>query len=300
MRTEFILSELAIGLRRNLTMTIAAIVTITIAATLLGGAMMTRGGARDLQYQVFNQLEVSVYMQLQCGTSNAPAACLTPAEQDSIQKTLQSLPQIKSITYVSPASAYARFKKEFSTNKDLINFTPPDALPSSFAIQLKDPHDFAVINSAVGDAPGVANVVNASQTLHTLFSFFRKLELIILLITIVLLVAATLLIYNTMMVAAFTRRRETGIMRLVGASDLYIQAPFILEGTVIGLVGTTLAIGLLAVGRWLVAGATTGLGTLQPFGAIENFWNALPVVIVVGILLPAIASFATLQRHLRV
>ncbi|HTR71062.1 MAG TPA: permease-like cell division protein FtsX [Mycobacteriales bacterium] len=300
MRTEFLLSELAIGLRRNLTMTIAAIVTITIATTLLGGAMMTRGGARDLQYSVFNQLEVSVYMQTQCGVPNAPADCLTTAEQNNIYSTLHSLQQVKNITYISPADAYERFKAEFPNNKDLVDNITANDLPSSFAVQLKDPHDFPVITSAVGDAPGVANVANASSTLHTLFSFFHKLELVILLITVVLLIASTLLIYNTMMVAAFTRRRETGIMRLVGASDLYIQAPFILEGTVIGLVGTSLAIGMLAVGRWLVAGATSGLGTLEPFGAIHNFWHALPVVVLVGILLPALASFFTIQRHLRV
>jgi cell division transport system permease protein len=117
---------------------------------------------------------------------------------------------------------------------------------------------------------------------------------------LVILVAAILLIYNAMLVAAFSRRRETGIMRLVGASDFYIQAPFILEGTVIGVVGTGLAVGMLALFRLLVHGAIEQSPIFKPFGDLSNFTHAFPLMFAVGVLLPAIASFITLQRHMRV
>jgi cell division transport system permease protein len=300
MRVQFVLSELAIGLRRNVTMTLAAIVTITIAATLLGGALMTRQGAKSLQFDVLNKIEVSVYLQPLCGTPNAPSNCLTPAEQSSIQSTLNGLPQVESTSYISPASAKARFKQEFAGNKDLIASLGTVPLPASFEVKLKDPHQFAVVYSAVSNAPGVASVEDASKDLQTLFRFFHKIELGVLLIAIFLLVAALLLIYNTMLVAAFTRRRETGIMRLVGASDFYIQAPFILEGTVIGAIGSALAVGLLALVRWFISSATRNSQILRPFGTLGTFAHALPEVIAVGVLLPAIASFVTLQRHMRV
>jgi cell division transport system permease protein len=300
MRTQFIMSELAIGLRRNVTMTLAAIVTITIAATLLGGALMTRDGAKSLQFEVLNQIEVGVYLQPECGTPQAPPNCLTPADQTSIQSTLNQLPQVSGVTYISQASALVRFRKEFASEPALIAEVHPGDLPASFAVKLKDPHQFAVVNSAVGADAGVQSVTDAQKDLRTLFSFFHKIELGVLLIAIFLLSASLLLIYNTMLVAAFTRRRETGIMRLVGASDLYIQAPFILEGTVIGVIGTGLAVGLLALVRWFISSATQNSRTLAPFGALSTFGHALPLVIAVGVLLPAIASFLTLQRHLRV
>jgi cell division transport system permease protein len=300
MRTQFVMSELAIGLRRNVTMTAAAIVTIMISVTLLGGALMTRGGAHALEHDVLNQIEVSVYLQLPCGAPNAPANCLTPADQASIQRTLLDLPQVDTVTYISQDDAYKRFVDDFTQDPELLKVTPKNALPSSFAVKLKDPHQFEVVNSAVSQAPGVESVANASQDLNALFHFFHLFEIVVLVITLVLLGAAVLLIYNAMLVAAFSRRRETGIMRLVGASDFYIQAPFILEGTVIGVVGTGLAVVLLAVGRIVIKGAIEHQKIFKPFGDLSNFVHALPIVILVGILLPAVASFVTLQRHMRV
>jgi cell division transport system permease protein len=300
MRTQFILSELAIGLRRNVTMTLAATVTITIAATLLGGALMTRDGAKRLQFDVLNQIEVSVYLNPACGTPQAPSNCLTLAEQTSIQRTLKQLPEVEDVSYISTASAYQRFKDDFANDPELLKAAPRSALPASFEVKLKNPRQFNIVSSAVSEAPGVQSVTDASKDLHTLFNFFHKIELGVLLIAIFLLGASLLLIYNTMLVAAFTRRRETGIMRLVGASDFYIQAPFILEGTVIGAIGTALAVGLLALVRWFISSATKNSETLRPFGSLSTFEHALPEVIAVGVLLPAIASFLTLRRHMRV
>ena len=182
----------------------------------------------------------------------------------------------------------------------MIRLTPQNALPSSFAVKLKDPHQFEVVNSAVSQAPGVESVTNAQHLFDSLFSFFHRFDLVVLITMLVSLSAAILLIYNAMLVAAFSRRRETGIMRLVGASDFYIQAPFILEGTVIGVVGTALAIVALSIVRIFLAGATSKSPLFAPFGSLSNLTHAVPWMIVVGILLPAIASFATLQRHMRV
>jgi cell division transport system permease protein len=263
---------------------------------------MIRDGAGRLEHDLLNNIEVSVYLQPMCGTPNAPSNCLTPAEQAQIQQTLQQLPQVKSggVTYISSASAYQRFKADFTGDPDLIDNTPKNALPASFAVSLKDPHQFAVINSAVSQAPGVQSVTNASQDLKALFAFFHRVTLGVLLIALLLLAATCLLIYNTMLVAAFTRRRETGIMRLVGASDFFIQAPFILEGTVIGVIGSTLALSLMAIVRIFVANSTQHSPILKPFGEWSTFWHAVPAVIIVGVVLSATASFLTLRRHMRV
>jgi cell division transport system permease protein len=300
MRTQFVLSELAIGLRRNITMTIAAVVTIMISVLLLGGALMTRGGAHSLEHDVLNRIEVSVYLQQPCGTPNAPTGCLTPQDQQNIQKTLQQLPQVADVTYISQTDAYARFKDDFTQDPALLAVTKPEFLPASFAVKLKDPHQFEIVNSAVSQAPGVESVTNASQDLKALFHFFHLFEVVVLVIMLVSLAAAILLIYNAMLVAAFSRRRETGIMRLVGASDFYIQAPFILEGAVIGIAGTAFAVVMLGVGRLFIRNATNQSSIFKPFGTVGTFEHAILPMIVVGILLPSIASFVTLQRHMRV
>jgi cell division transport system permease protein len=277
MRAQFILSEVGSGLRRNLTMSVAAILNITITLTLLGGALMIRGGADRLQHDVLSKLEVSVYLNAACGTTNAPTNCLTPAERTQVQQTLTSLPQVDSVTYISAA-------KE---------------LPESFAVKLKNPRQYALINSAVSQAPGVQSVVNGSSALNKLFAFFHKITLGALAIAVLLLASTGLLIYNTMRVAAFSRRRETGIMRLVGASDFSIQAPFVLEGMFAGIAGSGVAL-LLLFGVREFLSSTLNSGTLKPFSEWATFVGVVPVVAIIGIVFPAIASYLTLQRHLRV
>jgi cell division transport system permease protein len=299
MRAQFVLSEVGSGLRRNLTMTIAAILNITITLTLLGGALMIRNGANRLQHDVFSKLEVSVFLERPCGSPDAPPNCLTPAERSQVQSTLNGLPQVDEVTYISAASALQRFKDDFAGDPALIKNLPPNALPESFAVKLKDPHQFALINSAVGAAPGVDRVINGSSALKTLFSFFHKITLGALAIAVLLLASTGLLIYNTMRVAAFSRRRETGIMRLVGASDFYIQAPFVLEGTFAGIMGSGIAL-LLLLGVKEFLSSALSTGTLKPFGEWATLVGVVPVVAIIGILFPAVASYLTLQRHLRV
>ncbi|HVY11588.1 MAG TPA: permease-like cell division protein FtsX [Mycobacteriales bacterium] len=299
MRTEFVLSEVGIGLRRNVTMTIASVMTVAISLTLLGIALIIRFGADQLEHELISQIRVSVYLEPTCGTPNAGSNCLTSADRDNVQRTLQQLPQVQDIKYISQEQAYQLFQEEFKDDPELVRLTRADQLPESFAVKLKDPHEYEVVNSAVGKAPGVQQVTNASSSLKRLFSFFHHVTLGALLLTVLLLISTCLLIYNSMRVAAFSRRRETGIMRLVGASDFYIQAPFVLEGTAAGVAGSGLAVLLLVMVKWYIS-STLATRVLTPFGEWGTLAKALPLVIVIGVLLPAIASFLTLQRHLRV
>jgi cell division transport system permease protein len=301
MRTQMIVSEAGAGLRRNLTMTVAAVMTVAISLSLLGVALIIRSGINRDQRDLLNTIEVSVYLDKPCGpNAPAPPACLqSDAERTQVQQTLQQLPQVKAVTYISSASAYQRFKEEFADDKPLLKAAPPDALPDSFAVKLNDPRQFDVVNSAVGQAPGVESVTNANGTLNTLFKLLRRLTLGTLVFVALAIGSTILLIYNTMRISAFSRRRETGIMRLVGSSDFFIQAPFVLEGITIGLLGTGLAILIMVAVREFVFNFLS-ISLLRPFGLWSTMLSTLPVVIAVGIVLPALASFATLQRHLRV
>lgn len=299
MRTEFVLSEVAIGLRRNLTMTAASVVVVMVTLALLGVALIFQHGANKTKQTFLGQIEVSVYLQKECGSPGATSTCVTPEERTQIQQTLQQLPQVESVTFVTQAEAYDRFKKANVDAPALVKYTPENTLPESFEVKLKDPRQFAVVKSAVGQAPGVQSVNDARHDLQILFSFFNRVTVVVLVVALTLLLATVLLIYNAMRVAAFTRRRETGIMRLVGASNLSIQVPFVLEGTVIGVLGSAFAVGLLVAFRQLLH-SKLHAAVLYEFGQWSTLTWALPWVIIIGVLLPSIASFVTLQRHLRV
>jgi cell division transport system permease protein len=299
MRTRFILSEVGLGLRRNLTMTAASVVVVTLTLTLLGIALIVRDGTNQTEKGFLNQLNVSVFLEPECGTANAPVNCANESNRSQIQTTLQQLPQVKSVQFLSAADAYREFKQEFSNEPDLVASTSAADLPESFVVKLRDPKQFEVVKSAVSQAPGVQSVSDAHATLKKLFLIFHHISLLVLGFAAALLIATILLIYNAMRVAAFTRRRETSIMRLVGASDIVIQAPFVLEGILIGLVGSALATLFLVLARVAVH-QLLDIQLLHSLGTWSTMFDVLPWVWVVGVLLPGLASFVTVQRHLRV
>jgi cell division transport system permease protein len=299
MRIQFILSEVGLGLRRNLTMTLASIVVVTLTLTLLGVALIVRDGTEKTEAGFLNQLNVSVFLEPDCGSADAPTNCTSPTNRNQVQQALQQLPEVKSVQYLTAADAYREFKREFSESPALVANTSANELPESFVVKLKDPRQFPIVKSAVSEAPGVQSVSDASSTLKKIFQIFHNISLLVLAFAAALLFATVLLIYNAMRVAAFTRRREISIMRLVGASDVMIQAPFVMEGVLIGAVGSVLATVLLIAVR-LAVHQLLDIQLLHEIGTWSTLFSVLPWVWGVGIVLPGLASLVTLQRHLRV
>jgi cell division transport system permease protein len=292
LRTRFVLSEMAIGLRRNLSMTIAVVLTVAISLTGLGGAWLVRKQVNTMKDYWFDKIQVSVFL----------SKGVTQPERDAIRAQLQQLPQVQQIYYESQQQAYERFKVQFRDVKALVNNTDPSALPESFRVKLKDPRKYAIVASAVQNMAGVDEVQGRSKALENFFRFLNGLQRIVLFGAALALLATILLIFNTVRLAAFSRRRETGIMRLVGASDLYIQAPFVLEGAFAGLIGA----GIAALGLVAFKAIIIDHGVKQVFGSIVTYigWGTvaatIPFILLVGVLLAAVTSMLTLQRYMRV
>ena len=292
MRLRFVLSEMAIGLRRNLSMTIAVVLTVAISLAGLGAAWLTGKQVNTMKDYWFDKIQVSVFLTKD----------VTQPERDAIRGELEQLPQVQHIYYESQAQAYARFKVQFKDVPALVKNTPQSALPESYRVKLKDPRKYQIVASAVQNMPGVDEVQGRSQALERFFKLLHGLQQGAWIIGGIVLVATILLIFNTVRLAAFSRRRETSIMRLVGASDLYIQAPFVLEGAVAGLIGS----GIAALGLVLYKVVLIDHGVKAVFGTIVRYigWGTvlwtIPVMAVIGVLLAAITSMATLQRYLRV
>lgn len=300
MRAQFVFHEVWIGLRRNLTMTIALVVVVAISLSLLGTGLLFVKQVDDTRTFWQGRVQLSVYLctktssSPQC-TKNGP---VTTAELDSIHQTLVGLPQVASVTYVSQPAAYLQFKSEFPS---MVNSVTPNEIPNSFEVRLKNTQaDTTIVTESVDGQPGVDQIVDNAAILDRFYKLLDGARNAVVVIAIVLVIAAILLVANTIRLSAFNRRRETSIMRLVGASNFYVQLPFLVEGVIAGLFGWLVASGLL------VAVKSLWLDTLQqyfPFNVQLTSTDLIQVIIlamILGVLLTGATSFLTLRRYLRV
>jgi cell division transport system permease protein len=303
MRAQFVLHEVWIGLRRNLTMTIALVVVVAISLSLLGtGLLFVKQGNNTRTYWQ-GKVQLSVYL---CTTGSASTQCshngpVTASEITSVRQTLRSDPQVSRVSFVSEAQAYRQFRQEFANNPSLIRDTLPSQIPSSFEVKLKNAQaDASQVAAVVDGAPGVDQVVQNSSVLDKFYKLLDGARNAVVIIAIILIIAAILLVANTIRLSAFNRRRETSIMRLVGASNFYVQLPFLMEGVLAGLVGWLVATGLLIVVKSLLL---DGLQQYFPFNVQLNTTDLVEVVIlamIIGLVLCGTTSFLTLRRYLRV
>jgi cell division transport system permease protein len=300
-RAQFVLSEIGIGIRRNLTMTVAVVVTVAISLALFGSGLLIRAQVEAMKDYWYDKVEVSVYLCGEASDSDTCASAVTSEQIEELRADLEAMPEVQTVYYESQEEAYEQFREQFKDSPDLVENVTAEALPESFRVKLKDPTQFAVVAAAFESRPGVEEVQDQKALLEGFFNVLNKLQLIALIIAGVQVVAAVLLISNTIRVAAYSRRRETGIMRLVGASNLYIQLPFLLEGVLAGLVGAGFAAAaLVAVKVVLVDGQLRPNFPVIAFVGWSDVLAIMPWLFLTGVLLAGLASFVTLRRHLRV
>lgn len=304
MRAQTVFSEIGIGLRRNMTMTIAAIVTIAVSLAMFGAALLIRAQASEMKDYWYDRVEVSIYLCGELDVSAYPSCsdgAVTATQRDAIKSELEAMPEVAQVFYESQEDAYKRFKEQFGDSA--FGDVTADQLPESFRVKLVDPEKFGIITSAFDGRPGVQSVVDQKQLLDKFFTLLNILTWCAFVAALLLLLATVLLIVNTIRVAAFSRRRETRIKRLVGAGNFYIQLPFLMEGAIAAIIGAVIGWGLLAAAyQFLVLGLLKPqLGTLitQWIGWDTMFWVA-PIMLGVGVVVAVIASFLTTRRYLRV
>ncbi len=293
MRVRTVASEAVLGLRRNLVMSVAAVVTVAVSLAFVGTAFLVTRTVTDIRKIFYTQIEISIFL----------TEDVTDPQRQEITQVLGQLPLVQRVTYESKAEAYRRFKLQFQDQPDLLANVTEDALPESYRVKLTDPTQYDVVASAVKDLPGVGQVVDYRKFLDDLFAILKGLRDAALATALVQLLAATLLIGNTVRVAAFSRRRETGVMRLVGATRLYIQLPFLIEGIVAGVLGALIGIGLIFLGKAVVLDRT--LRPLFRSGVIPSVSTGdilaiSPYLLGIGILISGLASLLTLQRYIRI
>ena len=301
MRSNFVFQEIWVGLRRNLTMTVALVVVVAISLSLLGTGLLFVKQVDSTRTYWQGKVEISVYL---CTASSANPNChgaITSAQQQQIQTMLTSMSQVQNVTYVSQQQAYQLFKQDFANDQSYVSTVKQTDMPPSFEVKLRNPSaDYSIVSSAVTGAPGVDSVIDEMTILDKFYRLLTGARNAVVVVALILVVAAVLLVANTIRLSAFNRRRETGIMRLVGASNFYIQLPFLLEGVIAGLIGWALSAGLLIGVKSLL------LNNLQQYFSYNVGLSAADLIEVillamcVGVLLCGVTSFVTLRRYLRV
>jgi cell division transport system permease protein len=301
MRSNFVFQEIWIGLRRNLTMTVALVVVVAISLSLLGTGLLFIKQVDSTRTYWQSKVEISVYL---CTSDSANPAChgaATAQQVATIKQTLSTMPQVQFAEYQTQAQAYALFKQYFSDDQSYVNTVTENEMPSSFEVKLKNPSaDYNIVASAVTGAPGVDSVIDEQTILSKFYRLLDGLRNAVVIVALILIVAAIMLVANTIRLSAFNRRRETGIMRLVGASNFYIQLPFLLEGVIAGLFGWVLAALLLVGVKSLL------LNNLQQYFSYNvglstaDLVEVIILAMCVGVLLCGVTSFLTLRRYLRV
>ena len=302
MRSNFVFQEIWVGLRRNLTMTVALVVVVAISLSLLGtGLLFVKQVDRTRTYWQ-SQVEISVYLCYKGDINPTCHGAITAAQLSSIEATLNGMPNdVQKVTYVSQQQAFTLFKSAMSNEQSLVSTVTPSELPPSLEIKLVNPSaDYNIVSTAVQGAPGVDSVIDEMTILEKFYSLLNGLRNAVVVVALILVVAAILLVANTIRLSAFNRRRETGIMRLVGASNFYIQLPFLLEGVIAGLAGWVIAAALLIGVKSLL------LNNLQQYFSYNvglsagDLIEVIELAMVIGVALCGVTAFVTLRRYLRV
>ncbi|MFJ9154219.1 permease-like cell division protein FtsX [Streptomyces sp. NPDC102270] len=305
MRAQFVLSEIGVGLRRNLTMTFAVIVSVALSLALFGGSLLMSDQVGAMKGYWYDKVNVSIFL---CNKSDAESdpncakGAVTEDQKKGVLADLKKMSVVETVIHETQDEAYKHYKEQFGDSPLAASLTP-DQMQESYRIKLKDPEKYQVIATAFNGRDGVQSVQDQKGILDNLFTMLNLMNRAALGVMALMLIVALLLIVNTVRVSAFSRRRETGIMRLVGASGFYIQAPFIMEAAVAGAIGGGLACVFLVVGRYFTV--DHGMALASKLNLI-NFvgWDAvltkLPLILAASVLMPALAAFFALRKYLKV
>jgi cell division transport system permease protein len=294
-RWRYILQEAVIGLRRNLMMTVAVILSVTVSLTLLGASLLLSEQVELATDDWVGKVEVSIFL---CDGRTCPA--ITPEQQETLRTELQEHEVVQEVFFESKEDAYERFRELFRDQPNLVDSVDPDVLPASFRVKLQDPELFRVISQLFSAYPGVEEIVDQRQVLDQFLRFTNVIRNAALIVAAIQLVAAGVLIANTIRVAAFARREQTSIMKLVGASNWYIRLPFVLEGVIAGLLGALVSWGLLYGSVPRVATQLSNEIELMPFIGAADVIAIGPLLVLSGAGIAALASVIALRRFLDV
>jgi cell division transport system permease protein len=300
MRLGFLLSEVLTGLRRNVTMTIAMILTTAVSLTMLGGGLLAVRIADKTQNYFMDRVEIRLYLD-----DNVSATDLDCSKEpcQSLMSDLKKTSGVASVQFVNSNEAMKEATEvTFKDQPQMIDMIKDTRLPASLRVKMTDANQYERIYSAFHTRPGVQSVLNDKEIVDRLVSIFDGLRNAAFGLALVMALAALMLIANMVQIAAFTRREEVGIMRLVGATRWYTQLPFLLEAVVAAILGSVLAILGLLVARPMVVDKALGQlfdSNVFPNITADDIAMVALTIAPIGVVFAAITAYATLRFYVR-
>jgi cell division transport system permease protein len=289
-KLRYFARETVISLRRNLLMTLAGIVTVTVSLMLFGGILLFQNWVDHGTNQWKHGVEFEVFM-----TVNP-----TDQQTDDVREELDADPQVRRFFFLTKQEAYEEFKRLFGDKPDLVSATSAEALPPSFRVAPKQVEDTDQLVARYETIGGVESVTTADEAVRDLIEVTSFLRWGFIALALVLLASALFLIVNTIRLATFARRREIEVMKLVGASNWFVRVPFMLEGLIQGAVGAGLAVGGIFILQWLFGTIENREGFFEGFYVTTaNAGRIGIIILIVGAVIGVLGSTIGLRRFLR-
>jgi cell division transport system permease protein len=291
MRVKYVLNEVLVGLWRNVTMTVAMIITMSVSLTMLGASVLLYMQVDQMKNFYYGEIEVSIFLR----------SDVTDAQRSAIDSAISANPLVAQKTYETREEALERFEQLWKDLPEFVKSVGPNSLPESFRDKLKDPETYKTFTDQMTGMQGIQDIIDQRALLDKVFNIFNAIQVGALVVAGVMALAALLLVGNTIQVAAYSKRREVAVMKLVGASNWFIQAPFVLEAVVAGVIGAVLGFIFLFVSKVVLLDsqlrALTNILTPIDNG---NVWLMLPLLAGVGAVVSAVTAWITLRFYLKV
>ncbi len=306
MQLTYVFSELATGLRRNVSMTIAVVLTLFVSLTLVGLGLLLNSQAEKAEQFWGDRLQITIFM---CTDSSPTTNCIdgraTDAQKAEVVEVLESSEEVKDWHFEDSQQAYEKWREVYAsggeTQQQVIDAIRPGDLAESYWVTLKDPRQFEALQRQVADRPGVGSVRDLREVLEPIYFWIDGFKWGAIVIAVFLLFAAILQVGNTIRLAAYARRKEIGIMRLVGASSLYIQLPFLLEALVASVLGIALAgAAIFAFLNVVVYRLLRPNSNLVAWIDYQDGAVALLAMTCVGLVLTLVPTLVLTRKYLRV
>ena len=299
MNLGFVFREAFKGLGRNITMTIAMVITTAISVALVVAGVLVTHMTNETKDIYLERVEVMVQLNEDISANDPECKDSACAE---LKKKLEADEDIESVSYRNRADSYERFVELFKeTDPVMVEETSPDALPAAFHVRLKDPTDTAPIDAIASD-PAVSDIIDQQEEVRSAAGNLDAIRNATFVLAAVMALAAIMLIANMVQIAAYQRQRETAIMRMVGASRWITHAPFIMEAVLGSLGGVILAgVGVIVGKNTVIDPALKDLYHNQLLAPVTagDVWTALPIVGLVAILCAALTAQVTMRAYVR-
>jgi cell division transport system permease protein len=285
-------------------MIVSVILVTFISLTFVGTAGLLQQQIGSMKTYWYDKAQVAIYL---CTKTSPQEICPQGEASKDVQSTISErldsetlAPYIDKYYFENHQQAFETFQKEFKDNS-VAKYVTPEQLNETFWVNLKDPNQAPIIIESFNGLAGVEEVKDQRTYLDQIFSMLNIASLAAISIAGLMLFSAVLLISTTIRLSAVMRRREIGIMRLVGASNFYIQLPFILEGVVAGVIGSLLSgAAIVGIVQFFVQGFLASQLPFTTFVGLGDALALLPGLVLVGAGLAAIAAATSIRRYLRV